>query len=71
MEGWIKLHRKFDDWKWINKPEMVSIFIHCLVRANHNGNYWLDTEIKRGQFISRMIFSNDCKPLVLVHNLEC
>lgn len=52
MEGWIKLHRKFDDWQWINKPEMVSIFIHCLVRANHNGNYWLDTEIKRGQFIT-------------------
>jgi hypothetical protein len=52
MEGWIKLHRKLLDWQWLNKPEMVSIFIYCLLKANHNGNFWREIEIKRGQFIT-------------------
>ena len=51
-EGWIKLHRKFDEWQWLNKPEMVSLFVYCLIKANHNGAYWQNEKIERGQFIT-------------------
>ena len=52
MEGWVKLYRKFDEWQWLNKPEMVSLFVYCLIKANHNGAYWQNEKIERGQFIT-------------------
>ncbi|HEY5588562.1 MAG TPA: hypothetical protein VIK86_06370 [Candidatus Paceibacterota bacterium] len=52
MEGWIKVYRKLLDWQWINKPEMVSIFLYCLLKANHKGNYFENIEVCRGQFIT-------------------
>jgi len=52
MEGWIKLYRRLEDWQWINKPEMVSIFVYCLIRANHSDCVWQNIEIKRGTFIT-------------------
>ena len=52
MEGWIKLHRQLEEWQWINKPDMVSLFIYCLIRANHSDCIWQNIEIKRGTFIT-------------------
>jgi predicted transcriptional regulator len=52
MEGWVKVYRKMLEWQWLNKPEMVSIFLYCLLRANHNGSFWQGQEICRGQFIT-------------------
>jgi len=51
-QGWIKLHRKFLEWEWANMPEMVSIFIHLLLRANYEDGKWRGISIKRGQFIT-------------------
>lgn len=52
MDGWVKLHRKFLEWQWFKKPEMISIFIFLLLKANHNGAFWQLQEIKRGQLIT-------------------
>ena len=52
IDGWVKLHRKLLTWEWLDKPEMVSVFIYCLLRANHNGNEWRGMELKRGNFIT-------------------
>lgn len=50
--GWIKLHRSFLDWEWADKPDMVCLFIHFLLLANHEPNEWQGQVINRGQFIT-------------------
>ena len=52
MEGWIKLHRKFIDWEWYDISEMVHLFIHLLLKANHETINWRGIEVKRGQLIT-------------------
>lgn len=52
MEGWVKLHRKLLDWEWYQNSEMVHVFIHLLISANHEPGRWQGIDIKRGQFIS-------------------
>lgn len=52
MSGWIKLHRTMLDWEWYSKPVVRSVFIHCLLRANHKDKKWQGKLVKRGEFIS-------------------
>ena len=40
------------NWEWFNKPEMVSVFIYCLLKANYEDGEFHGTPIKRGQFIT-------------------
>lgn len=62
MNGWIKIHRKFLDWQWFDKPEAVKLFVYLLLRANHKDGYWQGHEIKKGQFItSAQTISKDTK----------
>jgi hypothetical protein len=49
MDGWIKLHRKFCKWEWYDKSEMVHLFIHLLLNANHEDKKWRGVIIKRGE----------------------
>lgn len=50
--GWVKLHRKFTKWGWYQKSEMVHLFLHFLLTANHEDGEWQGNKIKRGQFIT-------------------
>lgn len=52
MEGWISLHRKFLSWEWYDDNNTKSLFIHCLLKANHSNKIWRGIEIKRGQFFT-------------------
>lgn len=52
MEGWVILHRRFRDWEWFNKPEMVQLFIYLLLSANHTDKKWQGVRIKRGQLVT-------------------
>lgn len=52
MSGWIKLHRKLLEWEWYSKPVVKSVFIHCLLKANHKDGKWQGKDIQRGSFIS-------------------
>ena len=62
MSGWIKIHRKFLDWQWFEKPEAVQLFVYMLLKANHKDGNWQGQEIKKGQFItSAQTISNDTK----------
>ena len=66
MEGWIKLHRKLIENPIFLKPELLQLFIYCLLKANHepqriifNGQ---EIEIKIGQFITgRNAMAKDLK----------
>ena len=51
MEGWIKLHKKFLEWEWFDKSEMVQLFIYFLMKCNYTDKDWRGIEIKRGSFI--------------------
>ncbi|HLO59835.1 MAG TPA: hypothetical protein VK179_13890 [Bacteroidales bacterium] len=52
MTGWIKLHRKFLDWEWYQDANMVHLFLHLLLEANHETRKWRGITINRGQLIS-------------------
>ena len=52
MEGWVTLHRKFLQWEWFDKPEMVQLFIWLLLNANYTDNKWQGQVIKRGQILT-------------------
>jgi len=52
--GWVKLHRQFKDWEWYNKSEMVHLFIHCLIKANHESKMWQGENIEIGSFVTSL-----------------
>lgn len=66
MEGWIKLYRKLIENPVFLKPELLQLFIYCLLKANRetqriifNGQ---EIEIKSGQFITgRHVMAKDLK----------
>ena len=49
---WIKLHTKFLDWEWHDIPEMVSLFVHLLILAQHEDYKYRGKVIKRGQLVT-------------------
>ena len=51
-EGWIKLNRKFLEWEWASVPEMVSLFIHLLLKASGEDRRWKGMDIKHGQLVT-------------------
>lgn len=50
MNGYIKLYRQFLDWEWYKDPNTSRLFIHCLLKANHEDKKWRGIVIKKGQF---------------------
>ena len=53
--GWIKLHRKFLNWEWRDTPEMVSLWVHILLEANHEDRKWHGIIIGRGQIVTSLV----------------
>ncbi len=52
MSGWIKLHRKMTEWEWYDDGNTMRLFLHCLLKANHEDKAWRGKVIKRGTFIT-------------------
>lgn len=52
MEGWIKLHRKVLEWEWYDDSNMVHLYLHLILSANHEDKIWKGDIIKRGQLIT-------------------
>jgi uncharacterized phage protein (TIGR02220 family) len=48
MSGWIKLHRKLQQWEWRDSPKHVSVFLDLLLEANHQDNKYRGIDVKRG-----------------------
>lgn len=51
-DGWVKIHRKFQEWEWYDKSEMVHLFLHLLLSANVSDKQWHGMEIRRGQLVT-------------------
>lgn len=54
MSGWVSLHRKILDWEWYDDANACRLFIHCLLKANHQDKKWKGIDIQRGQFITSL-----------------
>jgi len=52
MEGWVKLHRKFNNWEWKDSPKHVALFLHLLLNANHKDNSWKGIMVSKGSLIT-------------------
>lgn len=50
-ETFIKLYRGLLNWEWYNNSQMVHLFIHLLLKANHSEKDWKGIKIKRGQLV--------------------
>jgi hypothetical protein len=51
-EGWVCLHRKLLEWEWYDDANTMRLFIHCLLRANHEDKSWRGITIEKGSFIT-------------------
>lgn len=51
-KGWISLHRKFLDWEWYDDANVMRLFIHLLLTANHKDKKWRGKLIRRGEVMT-------------------
>ena len=51
-KGFIKLYRSLLTWEWHDDPNTISLFIHCLLLANHKDGKWHGVDVPRGCFVS-------------------
>jgi len=52
MDGWIKLHRKIEEWEWYDDANTVRVFLHILLHANHLPGKWRGIEVGAGEWIT-------------------
>lgn len=50
--GWIRLHRKMTDWRYYGLPNVMAVFVHLLLTANHKNGFVFGVEVKRGQVLT-------------------
>lgn len=50
-QGFIVLFRSLLDWEWYQDANTMRVFIHCLLRANHQPKKWKGIVIPRGSFV--------------------
>ena len=51
-DGWIKLHRSILKWEWWDDCNVRSLFIYCLLMANHTDTQWHGETVSAGTFIT-------------------
>ncbi len=52
--GWIKLHRSILTWRWWDDFNVRTLFIYCLLMANHTDKQWRGIVILRGSFATSL-----------------
>ena len=52
--GFVKLYRSIESWEWYTDSNTKSLFLHCLIRANHKPVKWRGTVIEQGSFVSSL-----------------
>jgi len=50
--GWVKIHRKLNNWEWRDKPNTFCLFIHLLLNANRKDGNWRGVTIPQGSFLT-------------------
>lgn len=50
--GFIILDRKLLEWRWIDEPKALSLWIHLLLQANWKDGYFHGKKIPRGSLVT-------------------
>ena len=50
--GYIKIYRQLLNWEWYGDMPTKSLFLHCLLKANHKAKKWQGVTIKAGSFVT-------------------
>lgn len=50
MSGWIKIHKRIQDWEWYKDGNTVRVFLHLLLNANYEKSEWRGHEIFPGSY---------------------
>ena len=59
--GFIKLSRRLIDWEWYDDPNVLTVWIHCLLSANWKDNRYHGEVIPRGSFVTSYArFAQEC-----------
>lgn len=66
MAGWIKLHRKLKNSLVFDNPDLLKVWIWCLLKATHDDYIQMiglqEVELEKGQFIfGRKVAANELK----------
>lgn len=51
-KGYIKISRKFLNWRWYDEDTTFKVFMHLLMTANYEDKKWNKITVKRGQRIT-------------------
>lgn len=52
MQGWVKFHRKIEEWEWYTDPNTFRLFFHLVLKANHKPKKWRGVDVNKGQLIT-------------------
>ena len=52
MEGYVKIYRSILDLEWAGVPEMLSLWLRMLLKAEPKDRRWKGVVIRRGQFVT-------------------
>lgn len=55
LDGYIKIHRALESWRWGDDPVMVYFWVRILMMANWEDSNWRDKVIKRGSFTTTVL----------------
>lgn len=54
LNGFIKLHRKMEEWEWAKEPNTFVLFIHLLLLASWKDSRWQGQNVVRGSLITSL-----------------
>lgn len=54
LNGYIKLHRKMEEWEWSKEPNTFLLFIHLLLLASWKDSRWQGQDVVRGSLITSL-----------------
>ncbi len=52
MNGWIKIHRKIQQWTWWRHPHTLQLFIYLLLNANNEQQQCGKIYVQRGELLT-------------------
>lgn len=54
MNGWIKLNRALNNWRYKTKPNYVALWVHLLTNANTKAEMVYDQMVERGCLLTSL-----------------
>lgn len=52
MNGWIKIHRKIQQWTWWHHAHTLQVFLYLLLNANNKPTKYKGKSVERGQLLT-------------------